>query len=112
MRVSAPASSVAAFLMITDYLAKFFYQLAGWSGKLTLRIQTQVLIIFRQGPLLLINFQQDVTGQQVGLRKVRFQLQRVSDGWTSLGYILLVPVKTREREITIPGFVVKFQSGQ
>ena len=98
--------------MITDYLAKFFYQLASWTGKLTFRIQTQVLIIFRQGPLVLINFQQNVSGKQVGLREVRFQLQRMSNGWTSLGYILLVPVKTREREITTPGFVVKLQSGQ
>src|SRR6185369_2806157 len=112
MRVSAPASSVAAFLMITDYLAKFFYQLARWPGKLTLRIQTQILIVFRQGPLLLINFQQNVAGQQVGLREVRLQLQRVSDSRPSLGNILLVPVETREREITIPGFVVKLQTRQ
>ena len=104
------ASSVAAFLIFTDCLRQLSDKIANLHGKLTFGFESQVFLIFSERALVLVYFQQYISGQQMSFRKIRLELQRVADSRSRLRDVLPIPVETCQRKVTVPGFVVELES--
>src|SRR5919205_969853 len=111
MLVRAEASSAAAGLIILlQGLFYFANQFLHLYYELTFRREPQIFAILNQRTLALIHAQQNVAGEQMCFGEIGLELQRHTDWTTGLRHFTHVPVKSAQRELSVPRLLVELQS--
>src|SRR5882724_5838172 len=83
-------------------ILQFLDGIPGLLGKLTIRGQPKVGLKVFQCVVTLVCSEQNIAGKQIGIGKIRFELNGQSDLRSGFNEVALVPINTSEREMTLP----------